>query len=82
MNLRGTDTPLGEVTLSCCSCVSSVKGSTLKGKNLLPIGANSFFLKLIPFQKRIDILECKQEVTDVVSLLKCGGKSSRCIKSL
>ena len=25
---------------------------SLKGKNLLPLGANSFFLELTPFQKR------------------------------
>ena len=29
------------------------KGSTLKGKNLLPRGANSFLLKLTPFQKTL-----------------------------
>ena len=27
------------------------KGSTLKGKNLLPLGANSFLLEWTPFQK-------------------------------
>ena len=29
----------------------SEKGYTLKGKNLLPRGANSFLLEYIPFQK-------------------------------
>ena len=31
--------------------LSSKKGSSLKGKNLLPLGANSFLLEKIPFQK-------------------------------
>ena len=40
----------------------SVKGSILKGKNLLPWawGANSFLLEQTPFQK--DVQECKSEV--------------------
>ena len=33
--------------------VPSEKGSTLKGKNLLPRGANSFLLEKIPFQKGV-----------------------------
>ena len=35
----------------------SEKGSTLKGKNLLHVGANSFHLKLAPFQRD---LVCKK----------------------
>ena len=31
--------------------VPSANGSTLKGKNLLPLGANSFLLERTPFQK-------------------------------
>ena len=31
------------VTLSKLLCLTSEKGSTLKGKILLPLGANSFF---------------------------------------
>ena len=42
------------------------KGSTLKGKNLLPIGANSFLLEEIPFS---DGSETKQKLA-VVSLKK------------
>ena len=33
--------------------VPSKKGSTLKGKHLLPVGANAFLLVLIPFQKGV-----------------------------
>ena len=42
---------------SLISCLHSdtknpfCKGSTLKGKNLLPLGANSFLLEKTPFQK-------------------------------
>ena len=32
--------------------VTSGKGSVLKGKNLLPVGANSFLLEQTPFQKQ------------------------------
>ena len=47
MHLWGMDTLLGEVTLSN-SFVSS-EGSTLKGKTLLPLAANSFLLVQTPF---------------------------------
>ena len=40
----------------------SGKGSILKGKNLLPLGANSFVLEYIPFQKGLCVQESKQEV--------------------
>ena len=66
---RGMDTLSGEVTLSKVFCLPSEKGSTLKGKNLLPVGANSFLLELIPFQKGFNLLEHKEEVTKVVSLV-------------
>ena len=46
------------------------KVSTLKGKNLLPTGANSFLLELTPFQKGFAVQESKQEATMVVSPLK------------
>ena len=42
------------------------KGPTLKGKNLLPRGANSF---QDLFSKELDVQESKQEVTKVVSLV-------------
>ena len=38
----------------------SIKGSTLKGKNLLPRGANSFLLEETPFQKGLGVQESKQ----------------------
>ena len=42
-------------------CLPSEKGSTLKGKNLLHQGANSFLLELNPFQKG-GMLESNHEV--------------------
>ena len=40
------------VTSCLCFCTPSpfYKGSTLKEKNLLPVGANSFLLELTPFR--------------------------------
>ena len=35
-----------------CFWLPSEKGCTLKGKNLLPRGENSFLLEYTPFQKR------------------------------
>ena len=43
-------------------CLASEKWSILKGKNLLPVGANSFLLEKTPFQKVLDMQESKQEV--------------------
>ena len=51
------------------------KRSTLKGKNLLPLGANSFLLEWTLFQKGLGEQECKQEVTKVVSLVKHNRNS-------
>ena len=56
-------------------------GSTIKGKNLLPMGANSFFLESTPFQKVYGMQESIQEVAEVVSLMKNGGKSTKFIQS-
>ena len=39
----------------------SEKGCTIKGKNLLPAGANSFLLELIPFKKSLGLQDNKQE---------------------
>ena len=63
--LRGIDTfsgegysselflsPFWQMVLSSC-CHPSDKGSTLKGMNLLPWGANYFFLEKIPFSDPI-----------------------------
>ena len=65
--------------------VPSEKGSTLKGKNLLPKSrflfeisstpkvANSFF-RADPFQKGFDMQESKQEIKKIVPLVKNGSK--------
>ena len=71
VHLRGIDILSGELILSK-RFVRSEKGATLKEKNLLPLGANSFLLEQTPFQKELDVPELKQEVTKVVSLLKHG----------
>ena len=65
------DTPSEEITLDKL-CFTSLleKGSTLKGENLLPLGANSLFLEWTPFQKGFAVWETIQEVTEVVSLVK------------
>ena len=42
VNFQGIDTISKEVTVSKLFCLSCEKESTLKGKNLLPLGANSF----------------------------------------
>ena len=47
-------------TLRGKNLLPSEKGSTLRGKNLLPEGANSFLLEQIPFQKGIGVQEGKQ----------------------
>ena len=51
----------------------SEKGSTLRGKNSLPLGANSFLLKQTPFWNRVDELGSQQEVTkfNLVPLSDC-----------
>ena len=49
-------------------CLLLKKGSTLKGKNLLPLGANSFLLEKTPFQKGPGLQESEQKVTKVGSL--------------
>ena len=43
--LRGTATHSGEVTPSKLFYLPSEKESTVKGKNLIPVGANSFLLQ-------------------------------------
>ena len=54
------------------------KRSTLKGKNLLPLEANSFLLEY-PFQKGFGVWKSKQDITEVVSLVKNGRKSTKSI---
>ena len=50
--------------------------SSLKGKNWLPLGANSFLSEQTLFQKESGMQESKQEVTKVVSLVKNGRKKT------
>ena len=59
---------------NCCGSHSE-KRSTLKGKNLLPLGANSFLLEHTSFQKRLVVQESKQEVSKVVFLVQNGVSS-------
>ena len=44
-DLWGKDTLSGETILTKYICNTSEKESNLKGKNLLPMGANSFLLE-------------------------------------
>ena len=71
-----------EATLSTLILALSEKGSTLKEKNLLPRGTNSFFLELIPFQKGLDVQESKQEVKQVISFVKNGRESPSVLSPL
>ena len=54
----------------------SEQESTLKGRNLLPMGANSFLLEKTPFQKGSSVQESKQEVTEVISLAKMAENNA------
>ena len=56
------------------------KWSTQKGKNLLPLGANSFLSEKIPFIRNLMSRKENGEVTKVVSLVKMASLT-RCIKS-
>ena len=63
--MRGTDTISREETLTKLILLPSEKGSTLKGKNLLP------------FQKGLSAHVSKREVPKVVSLVKIVGNLPR-----
>ena len=73
--LNGIDTLSGAVTLS--KLLSSFwKGSTSKEKNLLPRGANSFFLKYTPFKciyfsSRHIFFMCSKRKQKVAKLISC-----------
>ena len=56
--VKGLETLSGEEIINNF-CFPSEKGSTLKGKNLLPFGANSFCLELAPFQKGMCVQKSK-----------------------
>ena len=47
------------------------KGSTLKGKNVLPMGANYFLLEYTPFQKGISVLHSRTQGGSHKSCLPC-----------
>ena len=67
--------------LSKFHCSPSKKESTLKGKTLLPVGANSFLLDQTPSHEGLGAQETKQIAAKVISLVKHGGKSTKCIPS-
>ena len=58
--LRGMNTLLGKVTLSKLF-VPFCWGFYSKGKNWLPLGANSFLLEQTPFQMEFDMQKSKQQ---------------------
>ena len=78
---RGTDTLKGEITKWKMFLLPSKKGSTLKGKNLLPAGANSFLLVYTLFWKDPDEQGSKEEIKKVVSLVQNGRKTTKSILS-
>ena len=55
----------------------SGKWSTLKGKKKYPTEANAFLLGQTHFQKGLGVQERKQEVSDIVSLVKTGRSSTK-----
>ena len=76
------DTLSRETTLSKGVCLPSEKSSSLKGKNLLPLGggANSFLLEKRSFQMGFGMQESEQQVTKVASLAKTGRKFTKCMR--
>ena len=59
--------------------IHSEKGVYSKTKEFAPLRSRFFPFRLDPFLKRIGVKENKQEVTEVVSLVRNGGKSTKCI---
>ena len=57
--LRGMYTLSGEATLSKLIIFHSEKGPTLKGTNLLPVGARSFHCRVDPFQNGFGLQKSK-----------------------
>ena len=60
----------GEATLSKLFLSPFDQGFILKGKNLLPWGANSFLSETSPVHKGLSVHESKQEVRKVFPLVK------------
>ena len=77
-DLRGIATVSRETTLVKIDFPSE-KGSALTGKNLLPLGANSFLLET-SFQKGVGVQGSKQKVPKVASLVKTCSKFAMCIR--
>ena len=69
----GNKYTLQEATFQNCFCLPSEKGPTLKGKHLLPQGANSFFY--MPLSEGTVCKKTNMKPQKVVSLVK----STRCI---
>ena len=67
MDLRGIGTLSGGGT-SLNFFLSYRKGSTLKGKNLLPREANSFLLEQTPFQNEANLFPRKEFNSKIFSL--------------
>ena len=65
------------VTLSKLFCLFSEKGSTLKGKNLLPMGVNYFLLEWTPFQKGYKNAKRKPQK---LNLVKNDRKATKCVQ--
>ena len=68
--LKGMNILSREASLPALFCLLSEKESALKGKNLFPLGANSFFLNYISFKKEFDLKETNKAVTKVIYLVK------------
>ena len=70
------DTLSGEKTLLKMFCLPS-KEVYAKTINFLPLEANSFLREYTSFQKGIGVKESKQEIIEIVSLVKIGIKSTK-----
>ena len=71
-----------EATLSELLCFPSDKGSTLKEKNLLPVGANSFLLMQILFRSGFVCRKPYRKSQKVVSLVNGEKKKKKKKKNL
>ena len=66
LTLKELETLSRETTWSELYRLPSEKGSTLKGKNFLPWGANSFLLEQTPSEEGLPLQESKQDLTVLV----------------
>ena len=58
-----------EASLPVLFCLLFEKESALKGKDLLSLGANSFFLNYISFKTEFGLKETNKAVTKVIYLV-------------